>query len=177
MTGRRNGYTSLDETRTDWEKGQKAFSSSKGQKKTTGKNRGIYEWVKAASWQSLGEPGRGLRENLMWWEGGRGWVLLGKSILLGASAWGSVWPQIAVLEGNLLPSSTLNTVGKLLLQCLIIQNKCSIFFSKQMLSGLRQFKFTWKFSKAGTCNENCCLIRWISTSYTCPFFFPILGLF
>lgn len=43
MIGRRNGYTSLDETRTDWEKGQKAFSSSKGQKKTTGKNRGIYE--------------------------------------------------------------------------------------------------------------------------------------
>lgn len=35
--------------KTDWEKGQKSFSSGKGQKKTTGKNRGIYEGGKAAS--------------------------------------------------------------------------------------------------------------------------------
>lgn len=27
-----------------------------------------------------------------------------------------------------------------------------------MLSGVRQFKFTWKHSKAGTCNENCCSV-------------------
>jgi len=60
--------------RSDWEKGQKASSSSKGQKKTRGKNREIYKGGKAASWQSLGEPWRGLRQKLMWRGGRKGLV-------------------------------------------------------------------------------------------------------
>lgn len=94
--------------KTNWENGQKAFSSGKGRKKTKGKNRGIYEGRKVASWQSLGELQRELRQKLSG-EGveevGRG---IEKCILLRASARGSVCPRLPyyrVILSLLLPST------------------------------------------------------------------------
>lgn len=162
--------------RTDCEKGQKAFSSDKRQKKTQERTEGFRKERKLPPGRACGAM-EGTQMKACVWMGWKGLGVVKRNVYCLKPLHGDVWPQNDILQNNPLPPSTLNATEKLLPQCLITQSKCSTFFSKQMLPGLRQFKFAWKHTKAGTHNENCCLMMWISTSYICTFFFSVLGLF
>lgn len=92
---------------TDWGKGQKEFSSGKGQKKTTERIEGFMKEGKLNPGRARGSRGR--RSDKRCGEGLEG-AGCGeqKCKLLVVSSWGSGWPEIAILQlilSLLLPST------------------------------------------------------------------------